>query len=281
MSALQQRLSPLDFDFDVSPDEELPGYDASTAPAYDDGSYDEPLFIYHLRQYDRRIQIFVGYGAHATSSYRVTTNSFRLFSKKPEMEVLYTSPERRQRNIASIAFDNDGPLPWRPRAHFDYINPDGLATRHDLESVNFADWAITLRGRTYAWTLDMRPVSLVLCEKESSFIIARFTYSASGTSAIRGAEAGELSVYRDSLTLERHGVDKLICGLMIVLTHLKRMGRRTYCPSPNWTRSLADLARQHVEYSNGINGLELSRAGSLSTEHSSAHRVSSAGFSVV
>ena len=238
MTALQ-RLSLVDFD--VAPDEELPGYDASTAPAYDSVFDDEPLCTYHLRQYDRRIQMFVAYGIPGASSYRVTTNSFRLFSKKPEMEVLYTSPELRQRNIASIAFDNNSPLPWRPRAHFDYTDSDGLATRHDMESVNFADWTIMLQNRTYAWTVDMRPVSLVLCEKGSSFIIARFTYSASGTAAARDAEAGELAIYRDSLTMGREGIDKLVCGLMVPLTYLKKMGKRAYRLCASYTRDMLTL----------------------------------------
>lgn len=255
--AATQRISPLDFD--VAPDEELPGYEASTAPAYDSGSYDLPLIIYHLRQYDRRIHILTSFDQWATSSYRITTNGFRLFSKKPEMEVLYTSPERRQRIIATISYDNDGPLPWRPRAHFNYTDSEGSLQRHNMESLNFADWTFTMEDRTYAWTVDMRPVSLVLCEKDSSIVIARFTYSASGTSAARGADIGELMIYRDSLTMERTGIDKLVCGLMVAITHLKKMGR---------------------QYTNGLNELEISRAGSLSREYSSPHRASSAGFSI-
>ena len=227
--AAVQRLSFLDFD--VVPDEELPGYDASMAPAYDTILFDNPLHTYHLRQYDRRIQMFVAHGPVQPSSYRVTTNSFRMFSKKPEMEVLYTSPEHRQRNIASITFDNDGPLPWRPRAHFDYSDPEGLATTHDMESLNFADWSVELHGRTYMWSVDMRPVSLILCEKGSSFVIARFTYSGAGTAAVRGAEVGELAIYYDRLTMERQGIDWLVCGLMVPMIHLKKMGKRMYQPS--------------------------------------------------
>ncbi len=228
MTALQQQ-QRFDFlDFDVAPDEELPGYDASTAPAYDEVMYDGPLHTYHLRQYDRRIQMFVAHGPVEPSSYRVTSNSFRLFSKKPEMEVLYTSPELRQRNIANIAFDNDGPLPWRPRAHLDYTDCEGVATTYSMESMNFTDWTMELQGKAYAWSIDMRPVSLVFRERGSSFTIARFTYSAAGTSAVRGAEIGELAIFRDRLTIERKGVDWLVCGLMVPLIHLKRMGKRMY-----------------------------------------------------
>src|SRR5688572_10623907 len=126
-----QRLNP--WDLDVAPDEELPDYEANTAPAYDSGSFDEPLVTYHLKQYDRKIQMLVTYGASVASSYRITTNGFRLFSKRPEMEVLRTSQEMQQKNIATIGFDNGGPLPWCPRAHFDYVEANGSSTTHKME----------------------------------------------------------------------------------------------------------------------------------------------------
>ena len=219
-----QRISPLEFD--VGHDEELPSYEASTAPAYDSGGYDDPMMIYHLQQYDRKIQIMVSHGLSSSTSYRITTNSFRLFGKKrPSMEVLYTSHEMRQRVIANISFDNDGPLPWRPRAYFDHNSPDGLDTRYNMESANFADWTFSIGDRMFAWALDMVPVSLVLSEQHSSLVIARFTYSAEGTLAVRGAEVGDLAIYRDSLTVELGGVDKVVCALMVAVSHLKKMGR--------------------------------------------------------
>ncbi|OAL54175.1 hypothetical protein IQ07DRAFT_584750 [Pyrenochaeta sp. DS3sAY3a] len=251
------RISP--FDLDVAPDEELPGYDAATAPAYDSGLYHEPLTTFSLRQYDRRIQMLLGYGTRA-SSYRVTTNSFRLFSKKPEMELLYTSPEMRQRNIGSISFVNEGPYPWRPRAQFEHIDEDNVTTTHNMESANFTDWTCILAGREYIWKVAMRPISLELVEMNSSTVIARFTYSTKGTMATRGAEIGELTIYRDCLSMERAGIDKLVCGLMVALTHLKKMGRH---------------------YTNASDEVEVARAGSVGREHSAGHRMSSAGFSVL
>ncbi|KAF2853551.1 hypothetical protein T440DRAFT_310145 [Plenodomus tracheiphilus IPT5] len=247
MSA-RQRVSPLDFD--VEHDEELPGYEESTAPAYDSGTFDDPITTYHLRQYDRKIQILVAYGPSSSStSYRVTTNGFRLFSKKPDMEVLYTSQEMRQRSLATIAFDNDGPLPWRPRAHFDHVALDGSRKTYEMESLNFADWTYAIGNRMYAWALDVAPVSLILTEVDSTVVIARFTYSAKGTSAVRGGEVGELWIYRDALTMEQDGVDKAVCGLMVALSHLKKMGRH---------------------YSNGA--AELERRDSVTRDVSPLHR---------
>lgn len=252
------RLNPWD-DLDEEPhDEELPDYEADAAPAYDFVSFDEPLATYHLRQYDRKIQLLRPYGASEASSYRITTNSFRVFSKKSEMEVLYTSREMRQRNIATISFDKDGPLPWCPRAHFDYTESDGSATAYKMEARNFVDWTVALGGRYYEWSVSIMPTSLVLREVNSTVVIARFTYSQVGTQAMRGAEVGELSMFHDALTMEMHGTHKVVCSLMVMLTSLKKMGRN---------------------YNN--NSEEAMRSGSVTREHIPAHRASSAGVSMI
>jgi hypothetical protein len=255
------RADALDF-LDVAHDDELPGYDeAATAPAYDSGAYDEPLIIYRLRQYDRKIQMLAAYDAPVASSYRITTNSFRVFSKKPEMEVLHTSQDMRQRNIAALSYDNDGGFPWRPRAHFDYTSGDGLCTRYNMESLNFEDWSLTVRDKTYVWTLEMRPIALCLCEKDSTRVIARFTFSEKGVLALRGAEVGDLTVFRDGLTLAPGGIDIVVCGVMIVVTFFKKMGR-------NYTNPKLDGS---------------SRVGSVTGEMAlpSLHRGSTAGYSTV
>jgi hypothetical protein len=213
------------WELDVAPDEELPVYEAASAPAYETGTFDEPVVMFHLRQYDRKIQILRAYGTADTSSYRITTNSFRLFSKKPDMSILHTSKEMRQKNIAVVGFDNDGPLPWCPRAHFDYSGEGGEETTYAMESKNFTDWIVRLGERMYGWTVTTRPCALELREKESRVVIARFTYSACGTQAARGAEVGEMVVFRDALTLEAGGIDKVVCSWLVALTYLKRMGR--------------------------------------------------------
>ena len=251
------RINPWDLD-DVAPDEGLPDYDADAAPAYESAAFDEPLMTYHLRQYDRKIQMLVAYGAGCKSSYRITTNAFRLFSKKPLMEVLYTSQEMRQRNVATIQLDNDGPLPWCPRAHYDHTDPSGHTSTHCMRAPNFADWDLEIGGRSYEWIISSSPWSLVLREKTSSVVTARFTYSTYGTQAARGAEVGELIVWRDAITMDPDGMDMVVCSLMVSITHLKRMGRR---------------------YTN-VSG-ELARAMSLTREHIPAHRASTAGMSMI
>ncbi|KAF2627616.1 hypothetical protein BU25DRAFT_50841 [Macroventuria anomochaeta] len=238
-------------------DEELPNYEASTAPAYDDGDHVGPYKTFHLRRYDRRIQMLVAYGPSTNSAFRITTNTFRLFSKKPEMEVLYTG-EGRMRTLAAISFDDDGPLPWRPRAHFNHTDSEGLAERFDMESRNFADWAFTIRDKVYEWRLGMWPISLELSEKDSTLVIARFTYSDRGTLAVRGGEVGELVVYRDGLTMQRDGIGKVVCSLMVALKQLQKLGRHYH--NDDATRS---------------------RTNSMVRGPRSEHRASSAGFSVV
>ncbi|KAG9188075.1 hypothetical protein G6011_01998 [Alternaria panax] len=218
------RADALNF-LNVTHDDELPGYDeAAIAPAYHGGVYDEALISYRLQQYDRKIQMLAAYDAPA-ASYRITTNSFRIFSKKPEMEVLHTSQDMRQRNIAALSYDNDGGFPWRPRAHFDYTPEDGLPTRYKMESLNFDDWSLTVGDKTYVWILEMRPIALGLCEKGSNRVIARFTYSDKGVLALRGAVVGDLTIFRDGLSLAPGGIDKVVCGTMLVVTFFKRMGR--------------------------------------------------------
>lgn len=236
--------------------DELPDYEASTAPAYDDSDHDAPYKTFHLRRYDRQIQMLVSYGPAANSSYRITTNGFRLFSKKPEMEVLYTG-EGRMRTLAAISFDNNGPLPWRPRAHFDYTDSGGLKKRFDMESRNFADWIFTVANKEYQWRLGMWPISLELSERSSTLVIARFTFSDRGTLAVRGGEVGDLVLYRDSLTLQSDGIGQVICSLVVAMTQLRKLGRH---------------------YSN--NDTTRSRTNSMVREQQSEPRGSSAGFSV-
>lgn len=210
-------------DFDGQPDEELPDYEPDSAPApdYFISHYETPLLTYHLRRTDRKTQMFVPYGPSVASSYKIRSKTFGLFSKKPDMEVVQVpSAEGPEKCVASIYLDDDGPIPWRPRARAVH----GRST-HALESRNFNDWTISISGITYTWTLEARPISLVMKEKGADVVIARFTYSACGVLAMNGAEAGELTIYRDGLSSDNEGVEKIISGLMVSVLHFKKMGR--------------------------------------------------------
>jgi hypothetical protein len=209
-------------DFDGHPDEELPDYEpeSSPAPDYFTSHYETPLVTYHLRQFDRKSQVFVPYGPSA-SSYKINTHTFRMFSKKPEMEIIHVPPvDGVEQSVAKIWFDHDGPLPWRPRARVVH----GRST-HALESRNFNDWTMSINDVLYTWTSESRPVSLVLQENGTDVVIARFTYSGRGVLAMKGAEVGELTIYRDGLTSDNEGVEKIIGGLMVSIVHYKSMGR--------------------------------------------------------
>jgi len=253
-----QRLNPWDDMDEDAHDEELPDYEADAAPAYDFISFDDPIATFHLRQYDRKIQLLRPYGASQASSYRITTNSFRVFSKKPEMEVLYTSKKMRQRNIATMSFDKDGPIPWCRRAHLVHTDADGTATVYKMEARNFVDWAMVFGERRYEWSISIRPRFLVLREVNSDRVIARFTYSQCGTQAMRGAEVGELKLFRDPLTMGIHGTDKVVCSMMVAMTSLKKMGRN---------------------YHNSAE--EVMRSGWATREHDPAHGASTAGVSMM
>ena len=223
--AMSQRLDILDFD---TPDEELPNYEPQTAPSYDVEVQEMPLITYHLRQVDRKLQRFVCYESPAAPSYKVIANYFRLFTKKPELEVLRVQTgAEAEKAVASIQFVNNGPLPWRPRANVSHDGSNGRSTLA-MEARNFSDWTIAIGGNTYTWTIEGRPISLVLRKANANVIMAKFTYSTYGTAAAYGAEVGELSIYRDELSATSDWIERTICGLMVAIVHFKKTGRQ-YC----------------------------------------------------
>jgi len=223
------RLRLADIEFEGE-DEELPHYsEPNTAPVYEDGEFEQPLVIYHLRSLNRKLQILVPFGPSSTLSYKIVSSpTFRLFSKKPDFKLRrLVQEENSEKTVASIHFDDDAPLPWRPRAYFSHVDTQGTET-HRLEAKNFSDWIITLSDVSYIWRLEdrpMAPISLVFGEMGSTIVIARFTYSGRGTMATNGAEVGELVIYRDSLSMDRRGIEMMVCGLLVAIAHFKRMGR--------------------------------------------------------
>ncbi|KAF2268225.1 hypothetical protein CC78DRAFT_530149 [Lojkania enalia] len=238
----QRRLDP--FELNVAPDEELPNYESATAPSYENEDYDRPLYTYSLRQIDRKLQHVVTFGPSTTPSYKIVSHgTFRLFSKKPDLQMIRAlSGSLLECAIASIKFDNDGPLPWCPRAHFSHEGSHGTKI-YAMESRNFTDWSIEISGITYMWRLEARPISLVLSERTASLVIAHFTYSRWGTMATNGAEIGELTIYRDGLSVDSDGVEKIICGLLVAIAHLRKMGRHYWNDAPVRATS---LTRSHL-----------------------------------
>jgi hypothetical protein len=247
-----RRLDLLDL---VTHDDELPDYEPTTAPQYSRGDYAIPLHTYHLRQIDRKLQIFVPFGPSGSASYKVTARGTRLFSKKPDLDIWRISGRGKdQEHTASLWFDDNGPLPWRPRAHFAL----GSCT-HGMESRNFHDWTVMIGEAAYDWTLGTRPVSLELTEKSSAEIIARFIFSAHGMTASGGAEAGDLYVYHHALSADNDGVESILCGLVVAIAHFRKMGRY---------------------YSNEEKDLPI-RATSLSGGHVALHRSSVTTYATV
>jgi hypothetical protein len=233
------------FDFEVPSDEELPDYEPATAPAYANEDFDTPIHTFYLRQTNRKLQYWVPYGPSGTSTFKIISRGFRVFSKKPDMQIMRTSHGENvpSHPIASLAFHNDGPLPWRPRANVTHVDSRNITTKHYMESRNFADWTVNIGDITYAWRLEDKPIALVLSEKTSTLIIARFTYSSCGTDATNGAEVGGLVIYRDALSVNRDGVEKIIASLMISIGHFKKMGRHYW----NDTRTSAtSLTGEHL-----------------------------------
>ncbi|KAF2868634.1 hypothetical protein BDV95DRAFT_500140 [Massariosphaeria phaeospora] len=234
---LPQRLDPLDF-FDVPPDEELPSYEPPSAPEYQRVDSDAPLHTYHLRQDHRKLQTFVPLEPATSAVHRVAARG-GLFSKKPDLQLLRASTEQApEKHVASIYFDNDGPLPWCPRAHFTHTGA-AVPITHTMEAKNFQDWTLQIRGVTYAWVVEGKPVGVALCEMTSHAVAARFTYSRCGTRAARGMDVGELVVYRDDLSLSEEGVEKILCGLMVAIVNLKKMGRHYWNDAPVGGRAVA------------------------------------------
>ncbi|ORY14204.1 hypothetical protein BCR34DRAFT_560916 [Clohesyomyces aquaticus] len=260
MTGTPHRFAPYELEFnDFDPDavdEELPDYAPVDLPVYTGEDFSIPILHYHLRQVNRKTQILVpfGPGPAAATSYKIVNHAstFRLFSKKPDIELIRVSRDRsdrerdqnsetrtreREESVAIMRFNSDGPLPWRPRASFTVVHPGthpqnhnhtpSLAAVHTYlgESRNFTDWEFLIQNITYAWRLEAKPVSLSLSEKNSNIVIARFTYSACGMLARDGAEVGDLVVYRDGLTMDREGVEMAVCGLLVAVGQFRRMGK--------------------------------------------------------
>lgn len=215
------------FDANRAQREELPEYEPP-APSYSREMHEVPLHTFYLRAPDRKSLIVVPYGPSSSSSFKMTSRSFRLFSKKAEMDVWRSGCARaptEDEYVAGIWFDTDGPIPWCPRARFVRHDPNEGNQTYKMEARNFSDWMISVHGRLYCWVLEARPFSLVLRQDGRQDGVARFNFSKHGLVATGGAEVGDLTIYRERLSQDRAGVETIVCGLVTALVQFKKMGR--------------------------------------------------------
>ena len=221
----------------------LPGYDAETAPLYDQLNFDLP--IWHLRQVNRKLQILVPFGPTCDTSYKIFfRTTLNLLSKKPDITLNCASPKLpKEITVATMDFNNDGPLPWCPRATLrcNTMSTE-LAKTYYMEARNFSDWKVSIGEVSFFWCLEVRPFTLVFSKGSSRVAIARFTYSECGTTATNGAEVGQLAIYRHNLSKDNDGLELIICSCSIAITHFRRMGRHYW----NDTSSLRSLARSRM-----------------------------------
>ncbi|KAF1992097.1 hypothetical protein K402DRAFT_416577 [Aulographum hederae CBS 113979] len=231
-------------------EDELPSYNqVDPLPTYISRHLHPPVIAYQMFQTDRKVRTLLPTGpslscpVRRASTYilrsRTGPSLFASFSKKPDM-VLSSAGEAKggreaggkgqETGIAQIRFDQNGPLPWYPRATVFHNSGSGEGPKvYPLGARDFISWRYHINGGStgpsYLWTLATRPISLVLVEEASESIVARFTYSAEGTRALRGAEVGELCVYGGQRSTDKEVVEMIICSCAVTITQLERMGR--------------------------------------------------------
>ncbi|KAF2100854.1 hypothetical protein NA57DRAFT_36343 [Rhizodiscina lignyota] len=219
---LHQRGLPLTED-DELPAYELPDYEASELPTYERSSISIPTINIQFRQINRSLICLQSVDEDQHLRYKIITKSrTRIFSGKPDM-TLYVDSASQDMLVGAFEFDNSTTLPWCPRANLS-IDVAGEGNRKvQMESRNFSDWSFTWNDARFIWTLQERPTSLVLVDRSSRTIIARFSYSIYGTTANKGAEIGDLTIYAPS----EHGLttEMVICSCTIAIKHWSKMGR--------------------------------------------------------
>jgi len=226
---------------DEEVEDELPGYDAETAPLYNQLDF-LPIWTYHLRQVNRKLQILVPFGPTCDTSYKIFfRTTLNLLSKESDITLNCVSPKLSEEiTVATTDFSNDGPLPWCPRATFrcNIMNTE-LAETYYMEARNFSDWKVSIGEVSFFWRLEDRPFTLVFSEGSSRVAIARFTYSECGTAAANGAEVGQLAIYRHNLSKDNNGLELIICSCSVAITHFRRMGRHYRNDTSSLRSSLA------------------------------------------
>ena len=217
----------------VPPDEELPEYEASDLPSYEDDCLRTPATIYRLFQITRNLQhVRPANGSlRARPSYRIVFRSSpSMFSKKPDMAMQKmkagTHPEDDKGDeVATINFDRRNKLPWMPRACVSHTPQLQEIKTYPMAAPNFNDWKFNVESKVFSWNLASRPASLVLLDRTAEDIAARFVYSRYGTDANKGAEVGQLDIYSGYGSEQDSTVEWMVATCQIAIQHWKNMGR--------------------------------------------------------
>lgn len=211
--------------------ERPPNYSSSlpdAAPQYSRELHERPIHTCYLRAPNKKSFVVVPYGPSSIQAHKIVSRGSLPFSKKPEIEVWRTiraDAAKVDEYVAGIWFDNDGPLPWCPRAHFVRRDSTNGDQTYRMEARNFSDWTISVNNVRYIWVLEAKPFSLVLRACGTKDTIARFNFSALGLVATGGAEAGDLSIWEAGLSQDGAGMDIILCSLVTAISQFKKMGR--------------------------------------------------------
>jgi hypothetical protein len=233
-------------------DEELPDYETTDLPSYDDDRLQSPSSVWRIYQITKNLQRVTEASGERCPYRIVYRSSPAMFSKKADM-TLHKLPKWSSSNstasvddstpgteVASMAFDRGNRLPWMPRANITYPSSsesqsNSKRAESGMAAPNFNDWKFAIGGKSFSWNLGTRPASLILLDRTAKEVAARFIYSRYGTDATKGAEVGTLEVYSgygDERDDGEQGQEQGYCGaewilasLCIAIAHWKGMGR--------------------------------------------------------
>jgi len=223
-------------------EEELPDYEEVTTrsrlPGYEERYLLEPVVSYNIYQIDRKLQILTpaSRALFGRPRYRVTARS-GIFSKKADCTLTRlptgaaAAAERTPgKEVALINFSRSGQLPWMPRATVRLVTSQHEAGVDKMEpcymsAPNFSDWKFDFLDDTYFWRLTDKPIALSLFDLNSGSIVARFTYSARGTDASRGAEMGMLDIFGSTRSDDVQTIELVLGTLQVPINHWKNLGR--------------------------------------------------------
>ena len=202
-------------------DHELPDYDEDDLPTYERSSISFPTSILQFRQTSRKLLTLESADEHQPVKYKIANKGPWAFSGKMDM-ILHLETGSNSMVVGGCEFDNSSTLPWFPRATVSVDTPGGGSKELKMEAKNFSDWAFTLDNARFVWTLQARPTSLALVLPGCGLVAARFSYSTYGTTASKGAEVGDLTIYGID-----HGLttEMVICSCTIALKYWAKMGR--------------------------------------------------------